>query len=726
MKLLQVVFFITTYLFTFANAKLVHDPWVRADDISYFYGCKYGISSTTMYCKLDGKRSYSCQCTDTVAQGAFFYCAVEKTKNNTSDLKKFLKMFNDKCLYYDTSFTLDDLYTSYENATKYIKTPEEYGNYTVLDIVRTPITYDEASFQSGYHSYYSRYQNETNGIALGLAHVSYWFAVCLIGALHQLLTRLVPSVNTNTKLQKLINGVWMKRYKQPFKMFGVELGFIPNRIESLVIAGAFIIVMVGCCWGYSTHHVDIWYPQKYMMVTRYIADRTGYLACFAMNLTFLFAGRNNFFLWATGWNFSGFILYHKFVARVTVLLVFVHSMAFVRHSIKQGMYKYRYILDYWRWGSVATTCGMIMLVFSAHVFRKKMYDVFVAFHIIFALFFLVGSWFHLIYFGLQYYCYACIGVWSLDRVLRAVRMFVLFGGFRKNKVTIIKNPAAKENDEQLDPEDLFFRIDIDNYNKSLFKIKDGNFSFVYILHPKGFWQSHPFTMVKLKENDEFTIVVKVKKGLSRHIYNSIAKTGKDSKYFRVCVEGPYGMTKDAIVSQFENLSCVAIGTGVSGPLCYLNHHRNSELNEKSGAQNVLHWGVRSMGVVEAYKKELTQLAAKGNVKINIYCNRMKGYSPRQNSNSPSSESISEDKGETIADSSAQTFAEGILGLDNVELICDYMSVEEVVNNDMDESSSLVVVSCGYPIICDETRYQFLKALDTKKGSYQLIDDSQVW
>ncbi|KAL6926432.1 hypothetical protein ACO0SA_003922 [Hanseniaspora valbyensis] len=728
MKFLASVLLAISCLFTITQSKLTTTPWTKGEDIDLFYGCKYAVSTQAYYCKNDWKRSFPCQCVDIVAQSAYFYCAVEESNNSTSTLKRFVKKLNTQCASYNQTFSVEKVRTIYDNATHYIKTPAEYGNFTLKNILRTPIKYNHTIYEYGAVTYYRRYQNEYYGVNFGLTQLAYWFFIAIVGACHQLLTRFCPSVNKNAKLQKMINGAWMKRYKQPFRIFGFELGFIPNKIESLVIAGSFIIFMVGCCWGYKFHPNDTFWAYKSWQITRYISDRTGLIACFAMNLTFLFAGRNNFFLWATGWNFASFMMYHKFVARCTVLLVFVHTIGFTWLTISMDLYDVRHILDYWRYGAVATTCGMIMLVFSSHIFRKRLYDIFLVAHIILAVFFMVGSWFHLLHFGLQYYCYSAIGVWSLDRLLRYVRMFLLFGGFRKNKITIIKNPYGKElsGTEEVDKDDLFFRIDIDNYNKSLFNIKDGNFSFLYILHPRGFWQSHPFTMVKVKESEDFTIIVKVKKGLTKHVYNSIAKSGKESQYYRICVEGPYGMTKSDVVSQFDNLSCVAIGTGVSGPLCYLNHHRNSEMNEKSGAQNVLHWGVRSMAVVEAYKQELTQLASKGNVKINIYCNRMKGYSPRQDSNSPSSGSVSEEKVDTIANSSALSITDDVLGLDNVELITEYMCVEEVVNRDMDESSSLVVMTCGYPIICDETRYQFLKTLDSKNGDYQLIDDSQVW
>ena len=40
----------------------------------------------------------------------------------------------------------------------------------------------------------------------------------------------------------------------------------------------------------------------------------------------LFATRNNFLLWATGWEFATFNMFHRWIARACGLEVFVHGM----------------------------------------------------------------------------------------------------------------------------------------------------------------------------------------------------------------------------------------------------------------------------------------------------------------------------------------------------------------------------------------------------------------
>ena len=74
---------------------------------------------------------------------------------------------------------------------------------------------------------------------------------------------------------------------------------------------------------------------------RYVADRTG-IVCFG-NIPFiwLFAGRNNFFLWMTGWSFSTFNIFHRHIAMIATLQAIIHSVCYtvLEHSGKMSHQK---------------------------------------------------------------------------------------------------------------------------------------------------------------------------------------------------------------------------------------------------------------------------------------------------------------------------------------------------------------------------------------------------
>jgi ferric-chelate reductase len=71
------------------------------------------------------------------------------------------------------------------------------------------------------------------------------------------------------------------------------------------------------------------WPDIPSQILRYSADRTGIMAFANFPLIWLFGGRNNIFLWATGWSFASFNIFHRHVARVATLQAIVHSLLYI-------------------------------------------------------------------------------------------------------------------------------------------------------------------------------------------------------------------------------------------------------------------------------------------------------------------------------------------------------------------------------------------------------------
>lgn len=67
-------------------------------------------------------------------------------------------------------------------------------------------------------------------------------------------------------------------------------------------------------------------------LSRYMADRTGIIAYANLPLLWLFAGRNDLLLWLTGWSFSTFNLFHRYVARVATAEAIAHSFGYTVFS----------------------------------------------------------------------------------------------------------------------------------------------------------------------------------------------------------------------------------------------------------------------------------------------------------------------------------------------------------------------------------------------------------
>lgn len=70
------------------------------------------------------------------------------------------------------------------------------------------------------------------------------------------------------------------------------------------------------------------WPQPYRQLLRYLADRTGILSFANLPLIWLFAGRNNVFIWATGWSFARFNIFHRHVAWIATTQAVIHTLSY--------------------------------------------------------------------------------------------------------------------------------------------------------------------------------------------------------------------------------------------------------------------------------------------------------------------------------------------------------------------------------------------------------------
>ena len=76
------------------------------------------------------------------------------------------------------------------------------------------------------------------------------------------------------------------------------------------------------------------WPNTQQQTWTYVTDRAGFLAVANMSLLWVFAGRNDIFLWLTGWNFGTFNIFHRYVARVVTAEAIVHSIGYTGLILK--------------------------------------------------------------------------------------------------------------------------------------------------------------------------------------------------------------------------------------------------------------------------------------------------------------------------------------------------------------------------------------------------------
>ncbi|KAJ5578796.1 uncharacterized protein N7459_007760 [Penicillium hispanicum] len=276
-----------------------------------------------------------------------------------------------------------------------------------------------------------------------------------------------------------------------------------NRAEAIMVAGFWFVSIVLSVVGYRT------FPGN---ILRYSADRTGILAFANLPLLWLFGGRNNILIWATGWSFARFNIFHRHVARVATLQGVAHSLlyfviylrgrlqtvppkgcalqvltgaTFAVHKLWKELSKI-YIL----WGILAFVVMILLLVTSLDRVRNATYEIFLTTHIIFSILTLVG---HTIVFeGHDYwkYLWPSVGIWVFDRALRMVRLCYcnLHVSISGSKV-VSASSSCMIYDEAAD----VVRLEV-TPGTPFIKPVPGDYYFLYQPFRFTGWENHPFTV----------------------------------------------------------------------------------------------------------------------------------------------------------------------------------------------------------------------------------------
>jgi len=263
------------------------------------------------------------------------------------------------------------------------------------------------------------------------------------------------------------------------------LGNAPTVGQSIYIAIFVTLNVVLSAVGYRSGQPNAWFATEWNEISAHVLYRTGTLGFMTLPILFLFASRNNVLLWLSNWSHSTFLLLHRWVARVFTLYVVVHSI------IGLQIYAANANTTWWIWGAVATMATVISALFSGLYVRKGQYELFLVFHILLAVFIVVGCWYHVTLWygamgipwpdaswGYELWIYLGIAVWFLDRLLRLVRM--LKNGILRSTITDIGGG--------------YMRVDIP---KVRWGSEPGKHVYVFLptLHPLRPWENHPFSVI---------------------------------------------------------------------------------------------------------------------------------------------------------------------------------------------------------------------------------------
>lgn len=644
-----------------------------------FYSCQNYMGTLASFC--DPTMGYTvtggCPCTNENAMATFTGClnATGVWTDNVIDGVIFMCLDN-----FNVTATRQNFTDAFEYYKENAVSTSEIPNFNISIPIDVPVLVNRTvalTYKAAYEQFIGNYQNS---LFYGTGVLGYWALVILIAILFNWLQMIFPRFFKHTtpftnwiRKNIILPAVHKKRaeYKPLFRVLDL---LVPGRFETIILF-VFLGITIGClAANIKVVPNDPIFLSKSKSIGRQIAVRAGIIASTNMPLVILFAGRNNFLLWITGWNFATCILYHRWTARVAFSLVVVHGIGY---SIAFSSYYRLYMKDtYVIWGMLATVAGGFIMVLGLMVLRRTRYEFFLITHIILSALFIAGAWIHVDDLGYVWFYYATSAVWIFDRVVRICRL-IYFGG-PEAQLTLYSNDTLK------------VVVPKPKYWKSV----PGGHGFVHFLRLSCFWQSHPFCMVETEENKGFiTFYCKIKGGITHGLYKHIVNQPGRTAKVRVSVEGPYGTPSKA--RYYDTALCIAGGSGIPGI-----YSEAYDLAKRQGSQIVkLIWVIRDLQAVSCFQKELEILKGM-NVKPVIYITLPKTEMSK-------AESLDNEKKKDYSDlNDTASYDESIKdSLSHVEFRCGRPDLSDLVKSEVEESNgSICFVCCSHPKMVDEMRH----------------------
>lgn len=677
------------------------------------YSCMYTLSSTAAWCSSD-LYGLSCYCTDDNAMGSFLYCVHEFLETKNPDTVE--EWVYPQC----ANSTVEGLKQIYENSTNYMVNTSEVPGFNISVPVDFPVYVNATMYQYNYMTYNAFWGNLKHANFMGAGAVAYWGLVFLCGTISSMMHRFAPrlTLSLNKKSSQLWIVRWYRKNVSLPAAFGTvhtkrnfALGLLPTRLESLIIFGFFVMVLLFQAVNIKRTMNNTFFPEKVQEISRYVGDRSGVIANYLMTLTYLLAGRNQIFMWLTGWKQSTFMTYHKWVGRFLFLTVFTHTISMLMYTYAEDAYEYYSGSQWWRYGAAATVAGGTMFLQAFSWLREKNYEVFLYVHIAMAIVFLLGAWKHIEIFDYQEWAYATLAIWAFDRVVRLVRIFSF--GVKTAKVCIVSNETLQ--------------VTVDR--GSWWPFFPGAFGYVHFLKTSIFWQSHPFTVCKT-DNNELRLYIKIKRGVTEILYKQLLNEPNYTGEVKIAVEGPYGDKKPA--KSYEQVLLYSGGNGIPGPYAYAK-----ELGVTANTQKTqfvkLYWVIRHWNSLDWSLEELQALQKYTNIQTVIYVTKahevkfgdklLPHFEP-----SCSSSSIAE-KDSAVAITSAAYNDVLQKVLPHIEFREGRPVISDVVREDIEDcqDKNTALITCGHSDMCDEIRQVIaVKVGDHKTSRIDLFEELQTW
>ncbi|KAL9125378.1 MAG: hypothetical protein Q9217_005413 [Psora testacea] len=293
-----------------------------------------------------------------------------------------------------------------------------------------------------------------------------------------------------------------------------------------------------------------------------IGYRTGFISAAQLPLVILLAGKRNIIGFLIGSSYERLNWLHRWVSRILFLTITIHMGFWFTNWARYDYIKVKLTTDVITQRGFAAWCILLWIVLSSFApVRRWNYEFFVVQHIVTFIGFLAAVFLHLPV-EVKAYIWIPIAVYIFDRTLRTI--FVLWMNLS------VFHPRSKRASFWT----CAATLETLSYDTSRIVIKNPPISWrpgqhVFLsCHGIAPFQSHPFTIASIPEDNRMDFLVKSKSGATKRFYAHAAKcqslptSNKDlrpEQTFCAVIDGPYGQMRP--LRQFDSVFLIAGGSG---------------------------------------------------------------------------------------------------------------------------------------------------------------------
>ncbi|ORY88457.1 ferric reductase like transmembrane component-domain-containing protein [Leucosporidium creatinivorum] len=303
---------------------------------------------------------------------------------------------------------------------------------------------------------------------------------------------------------------------------------VPLLIDGILLSIYLVASFYFTFFHYAFLQPNIFFPDAedafpIHQYIRYLADRTAILSFGSTPLVILLAARNSPLSWLTGASFARLQVWHRWVSRVTFGAVLVHATAYIILILEPpsrgfwGMFAKPYLQAGW----VACIGGNVLCIASWRRLREISYEIFLVGHILGALAWIIGAYYHVgLLHGQRshlFWIYIAIAFWSVERILRLFSLLInntplrylalpFSTPFFKRSPSAIsleeaplipKSPSPRfaEAEGTIVGDGEFIRLRLRLARKwAASRGRPGSYIFISIPGAARVWESHPFSI----------------------------------------------------------------------------------------------------------------------------------------------------------------------------------------------------------------------------------------